>query len=174
MQPSFRSTVRPIRARSALAAILTLAAAAALALGVTGAFASSVKNGNYLGQFKYHGTLITSEVLTFKVSGNTVKKARITPFLPNKCGAGGPPLIHASMTRIAIIIGSTRPGRKGEAVARYVLTRKCHWLQGTPGRRRRRRGSPQRSRGLHRNDAGRLLRRARRRRPPRRSRAAWR
>jgi hypothetical protein len=90
MQPSFHPTARGT-ARGAVAGILALAAAAALTLGATGAFASSAKPGNYLGQFKYHGTLITSEVLSFKVSGNTVKKARITPFLPSKCGAGGKP-----------------------------------------------------------------------------------
>jgi hypothetical protein len=91
MHSSSSSRRRSARDRRMAAIVLALGALVALSLGIANALAAHPKSGNWTGQFKYKGTLITSEALTFKVSGNKVKKFAITPFLPNKCGSGGPP-----------------------------------------------------------------------------------
>ncbi len=89
------------------------------------------------------------------------------------------PLRAVGRGRHHLPVGAREQPGRGRAVARCVLTRKCHPVQGTPGRRRRRRGSPSVHVGFTEttpDPPGRgrpvSVRRARRRRRRRRSRAA--
>ncbi len=98
MQQSPISTVRPARVRRAIAAGTILAVAIPLTLGIGGAFASNVTPGKYSGPVSFQGFVSTSELVTFKATKTKVKKLRLTPFVPNKCGGGGPPPKQTSKT----------------------------------------------------------------------------
>lgn len=54
--------------------------------------AGSIQSGRYKGTV----TGSTTEKVSFKVSGSTVTKVKVTPFVPNKCGAGGAPPLESS------------------------------------------------------------------------------
>jgi hypothetical protein len=64
---------------------VVVACAGALAAG-------TVKGGTYKGAL----TVSSSEKVSFKVSGTTVTDVRVTPYVPNRCGVGGPPPLQSS------------------------------------------------------------------------------
>jgi hypothetical protein len=65
----------------------------AVAVACAGALATgTVKAGTYKGSLK--GS--TSEKVGFKVSGTTVTNVKVTPYVPNRCGAGGAPPLESS------------------------------------------------------------------------------
>jgi hypothetical protein len=69
-----------------LAALVLTGMLVATALAAT---AKPVKGGRYSGAVKS----VSGEAVTFTVSsdGKSVRDVRITPYIPNRCGAGGPP-----------------------------------------------------------------------------------
>lgn len=68
-----------------LIAVGTLLCGGALAAG-------TVKSGPYKGSI----TGSSTEKVSFKVSGSTVINVKVTPFVPNRCGAGGAPPVETS------------------------------------------------------------------------------
>jgi hypothetical protein len=94
MHPSTRKpTAQRSSARRVWAVAIFLAVASSAALGISGAFASSIKPGNYRGPESFKGTASTTEFVTFTVNKSKTKvtKLRLVPFVANKCGSGGPP-----------------------------------------------------------------------------------
>jgi major membrane immunogen (membrane-anchored lipoprotein) len=94
MHPSIRKpTARRSSAGRVWAVAIFLAVALSAALGISGAFASSVKPGKYRGPESFQGTKSTTEFVTFTVNKSKTKvtKLRLVPFVANKCGSGGPP-----------------------------------------------------------------------------------
>jgi hypothetical protein len=81
-----------------LALTVALAAGAVLVVAAGAAFAVTIKPGKYSGPVSFQGTQSTTEFVTFTVnkSQTKVKKLRLTPFIPNSCGSGGPPPKEAS------------------------------------------------------------------------------
>ncbi len=69
--------------------MVSLATAGLLALGLGAALASSQKPGAYSGNPSFQGFQVDSVTVNFKVVGDKVKKLRLTPFIPSKCGFGG-------------------------------------------------------------------------------------
>jgi hypothetical protein len=87
-------TLQSNRSRGRLGALtVVLALGAVLVLAVGAAIAASIKPGKYSGPVSFQGTKSTTELVTFTVpsSKTKVKKLRLTPFIPNSCGSGGPP-----------------------------------------------------------------------------------
>ena len=70
---------------TSVVALVALLCAGALAAG-------SIKSGTYKGSV----TGSRTEKVSFKVSGSTVTKVKVTPFVPNKCGSGGAPPVESS------------------------------------------------------------------------------
>ncbi len=95
-----KPTARPHRARRAWALATVLAVAIPAILGINGAFAATIKPGKYSGPESFQGFKSTTEFVTFTVdkSKTKVKKLRLVPFVPNKCGSGGPPPKETSKT----------------------------------------------------------------------------
>jgi hypothetical protein len=100
MNLSFLNSTRRGRARRVVAPGAILAGAALLSLGISGAFASSITPGKYNGPVRYQGFVSSTEFVNFKVTSSRtkVKKLHLTPFVPNKCGSGGPPPKETSKT----------------------------------------------------------------------------
>ena len=85
--------------RRAIALALAVATTAALAVAAS-ASAVKITPGGYFAQPTYKGSALTSTTLYFTVapSKKKVKNTKISPFLPNSCGAGGPPPTEKSKT----------------------------------------------------------------------------
>ncbi|MGA9372949.1 MAG: hypothetical protein WBV53_13960 [Solirubrobacterales bacterium] len=85
--------------RLSIGAALSIAAVSMLASG--GAFAANgavVKAGDYSGFLRFKGNVSTTESVSFKVTHDRakVKLLRLNPFVPNRCGSGGPPPVEVS------------------------------------------------------------------------------
>jgi hypothetical protein len=85
--------------RRAIALALAIATTAALAVAAS-ASAVKINPGGYFAQPTFKGSPLTSTTLNFTVtpSKKKVKDTKISPFLPNSCGSGGPPPTEKSKT----------------------------------------------------------------------------
>jgi hypothetical protein len=82
-------------------AVIAFALAVTAVLVIAGtASAVKINAGGYFAQPTYKGSPLTSTTLNFTVtpSKKKVKDTKISPFLPNSCGAGGPPPTEKSKT----------------------------------------------------------------------------
>jgi hypothetical protein len=101
MHPSSaKPTIRARRARRAWVVAFAIAIVTSAVLGASGAFAVTIKPGNYSGPESFQGFKSSTEFVTFTVNKNKTKvtKLKLVPFVPNKCGSGGPPPKETSKT----------------------------------------------------------------------------